>query len=161
MPHSRSAHRPIAVGATALALAVTVTPAVAAGFDICQVLPRADVEAAVGAKIGEVVPVAKPTSSELGKCDFRPADAKPGSAVIVASLAVIKPDKLPNQKKVWSEMMKTRPVDGIGDYAYLLEAGSAMYAVRGDKGVVVQVRAGAADRHEAIRRLARRALERL
>jgi hypothetical protein len=152
----------------ALAACALVVGLVASGIgdaraqatDACKLIGAAEVEAATKVKVGEVLASPKPAGYELARCEYRHADTKNHGTAIVAAVGIVRPEKVVSQRKVWGEMMKTRPIPGVGEAAFLQEVGWALFAVDGTKAVTVQVLDGAA-REDAVRQLARLALSKL
>jgi hypothetical protein len=146
-------------GAAGLSLLAAAAPALAA--DACGLVTAANMEAITKVKVGAVGPDTA-TSAQDGKCKYLHADKSFGTAII-ASVAVIKPDKLDAQRKMYGEFMKLTPVPGVGDFAYYNEAGGVLLAGKGGKGVQIQMLDGpaGAGRLEAIKTLAKAALAKL
>ena len=137
---------------------------VRADFDPCALLSAADVEAATKVKVGVVKADAPPGEGQRGRCAYQHADTQSFGSSIVAAVTVYQPEKVENQKKIWTQFMKTTAVPGVGDAAYFNEMTGSMLAVSGNKAIVVQVLdstpAGAA-RLEAIKALATKVLAKL
>ena len=145
-------------GAAGLSL-LAAQPVLAA--DVCGLVTAANMEAITKVKVGAVAPD-EATSYQTGKCKYLHADKAFGTA-IVASVAVIKPDRLEAQHKMYAEFMKATPVPGVGDFALYNEAGGVLIAGKGGKGVQIQMLDGpaGAGRLEAIKTLAKAVLAKL
>jgi len=157
-----SAAAPAAGGGSAAPVGPAPTAAAAASLPACQLLTQAEVEAASGVKVGAIKDAEK-TDAQTGKCAFLHADTQSFEDSEVASIAVFQPDKVASQKTVWTQFMKTTPVEGVGDYGYYNEMGSVLFAGKGDKAVTVQMLDGPAGaaRLTALKTLAADALARL
>lgn len=151
-----------AAGGASTALAGAAQTAQPASLPACQLLTQAEVEAASGVKVGAIKDAEK-TDAQTGKCAFLHADTQSFEDSEVASIAVFQPEKVASQKTVWTQFMKTTPVEGVGDYGYYNEMGSVLFAGRGDKAVTVQMLDGPAGaaRLTALKTLAADALARL
>ena len=106
--------------------------------DVCSLISAADLEQVTGVKIGATA-AREPSSAEAGACEYRHADTAQFGTSIVAATAVFKPDRVASQEKVWTSMLKTEPVTGLGDVARYNEMGSALFVRQGGKAVSVQV----------------------
>jgi hypothetical protein len=156
-----AASAPVAGGGSA-ALAGAAPTAASASLPPCRLLTQAEVEAASGVKVGEIKDAEK-SDAQTGKCAFLHADTKAFGTSAVASVAVFRPEKVASQKTVWTQFLKSTPVEGVGDFGYYNEAGSSLFAGKGDKAVVVQMLDGPAGpgRLAAAKTLAAEALARL
>ena len=63
----------------------------------------------------------------------------PSPAKIVAAVAVFLPAKVAGQEKVWTQFMRSDPVEGLGDVARYNPAGGALFVRKGTKAIHVQV----------------------
>lgn len=160
---SPSAASPPASGSSAAlaGAAPTAAPASlpAAATDVCALLTKAEVEAATGVKVGEVL--ATKTDNGKPKCEYRHADASFGTAP-VATVALSA--KVETDKNTWSKLMQTTPVEGIGDYAYLYTLlGPSLFTGRNGKAILVSLYDGGPPekRQGEIKTLASQAVGRL
>lgn len=163
---SPAAATPPASGAGAAALAgasPTSAPASkSAAVPVCGLLTKAEVETATGVKVGEVRETETDGSKEP-KCLFLHADTASYGSMEVASVSLTRPGKVESMKQVWGTMMKTTPVEGVGEFAFLSPMGPALFAGKGDRAIVVQLLdGGTPDKREVeIKTLAAQAVARL
>lgn len=140
----------------------TAAPASMSSVAVCQLLTKTEVEAATGVKVGEVREASTDGSKEP-KCLFLHADTANYGSTEVASISLTRPGKVGSMKQVWGTMMKTTPVEGVGDFAFLSPMGPALFAGKADRAVVVQLLDGGSpeQRAEEIKTLAKAAVGRL
>lgn len=156
--------QPKAISLLALVLlGAGVHQARAATPDVCTLLKAEDIASATGIKVG-TVKSRPPTRAEASACEYRHADTAQYGTMIVAAAGVFKPEKVASEEQVWTTMLTTRPVPGIGDAARYMEASSSLFVRKGAKAVYIQVldnKGGSAARLGVLKTIANQLLGKL
>ncbi len=144
-------------------LSFSATPSHAA-VDVCKLLTVDQVQAATTMKVLPAVPETA-TDAMIGKCKFVHAD-RGGAQLPVLAFAAYKPERIEVEKGMWThpQLLKLKPVPGVGDYAYFLENPRVLYAgIAKSKAVKIQMFDGPSGDAslEILKILAREALAKL